>query len=694
MLPRLLTFTLLSLSLLGQDAELERARQVNLERAASMPNFVADEISKRSMVAAGSSKWRSLDTIEAEITVQGTALTRQNLRRNGKPWNRGDSGFGFLPGTGFGAELKPLFDPKCPTKLESAGHEEAGGAPLLVYRFSSPPDACFSVLSSKQQPYNAARAGRVLVDPSTGRLVRFEEEATGFPADYGFVRRNQVMSWGYIKTAAGSIWLPITADFVWSLPNGTRYRVAVVYRNHRHFEAATAISFADRPAPSTPDATESLDGVWRSQGYGSVYVIKGSLLTAFEVTAATCVPGISAARMAVAVPGRDATFRGHSGDVYFIRSGGEGDHKRLHVDGSASDIRIDRLERLPEVCSHAMADTPLDNFEVFTRTWAENYISFDLKQTDWGKVVAENRPKVTSHTTPAQLFDILVALIAPFGDAHTSIDAPSLKRDFSGFRPGTDRAMQGDEDKFLAHGMRSLFAITEHSYLHGPLRKFCNDQIAYGHIDHDTGYLRIQSFYGYSKNGAFAEGMANLEAALDTIFSDAALKSLVIDVRINFGGADPYGLAIASRLATGEYLAYTKEALANPGQNGKWTPSDPSLVRPSSRPGFRGPVVELIGPLTISAGETFTQALMGRVPHITRIGENTQGVFSDVLGRRLLNGWTFGLPNEVYRTPEGATFDGPGIPPDEAVPVFADIDVAAGRDPGMAKALQILRNRK
>ena len=122
----------------------------------------------------------------------------------------------------------------------------------------------------------------------------------------------------------------------------------------------------------------------------------------------------------------------------------------------------------------------------------------------------------------------------------------------------------------------------------------------------------------------------------------------------------------------------------------RWTESDASVIRPSARPGFRGAVVELTGPLTISAGETFTQALMGRTPHVTRIGENTQGVFSDVLARRLPNGWTFGLPNEVYRTPEGQTFDGPGIPPDIEARVFAADDVAAGKDPAMAKALEIL----
>ncbi len=87
-------------------------------------------------------------------------------------------------------------------------------------------------------------------------------------------------------------------------------------------------------------------------------------------------------------------------------------------------------------------------------------------------------------------------------------------------------------------------------------------------------------------------------------------------------------------------------------------------VNPSIVPLFPLRRGELTGPLTISAGETFTQALMGRTPHIVRIGENTQGVFSDVLGRKLPNGWRFGLPNEIYRTPEGTIFDLVGIPPD------------------------------
>src|SRR5262249_28333929 len=254
---------------------------------------------------------------------------------------------------------------------------------------------------------------------------------------------------------------------------------------------------------------------------------------------------------------------------------------------------------------------------------------FDLKHSDWNSIVAEARQRVTSRTSPADLFEILQSMIKAFGDAHTFINAASAKRMFHGIRPGTDRIAKNGLGAFYGREMHQVLSGTDRVYLKGPLRKFCNDQIEYGHIDDTTGYLRIWSFSAYSKQRGFVAGESALEAALDEIFSDPKLAALVIDVRINFGGDDPYGLEIASRLATTEYVAYTKYARADPVDRAKWTPGDESVIRATSRPGFRGPIVELTGPLTISAGETFTQALMGRTPHVTRIGENTQGVFSD-----------------------------------------------------------------
>jgi C-terminal processing protease CtpA/Prc len=330
---------------------------------------------------------------------------------------------------------------------------------------------------------------------------------------------------------------------------------------------------------------------------------------------------------------------------------------------------------------------------VFAQTWAEHYISFEAKRTDWAAVVATARAKVTPATTPEALFEILQGMISPLEDAHTFIRAGPIDRGYQGFRKGTEGLIKHGFRDFRTKDLPPLLAVTD-SRLRGPLRKWCNEQIQYGHVDDSTGYLRILSESRYTKEEDFSAGLVALETAFDTIFSDPTLKALVIDLRINFGGMDPYGLALASRLATTGYVAYSKEARFDPVDRTRWTPGQPSHVRPSTRPGFRGPVVVLTGPLTISAGETMTQALMGRSPKVLRIGENTQGVFSDVLRRTLPNGWYFGLPNEVFRSPDGKTFDGAGIPPDIEVPVFAADDLAAGRDPGLERALvELSRSR-
>ncbi len=160
----------------------------------------------------------------------------------------------------------------------------------------------------------------------------------------------------------------------------------------------------------------------------------------------------------------------------------------------------------------------------------------------------------------------------------------------------------------------------------------------------------------------------------------------MIDVRINGGGADPYGLAIASRLTDSEYVAYAKQARSDPADPTRWTAEQVSVVTKSMRPGFRGPVVELIGIDSVSAAETFTQALLGRRPAVVRVGENTQGVFSDVLARSLPNGWRFGLPNERFVT-DGRTYDGPGIAPDVAVLSFTREGLSSGKDAGIEAAL-------
>jgi hypothetical protein len=53
---------------------------------------------------------------------------------------------------------------------------------------------------------------------------------------------------------------------------------------------------------------QSLDGVWRSEGYGLVFDIQGTTLKSFEVAATTCVSSDAAQREVTSIDGREARY--------------------------------------------------------------------------------------------------------------------------------------------------------------------------------------------------------------------------------------------------------------------------------------------------------------------------------------------------------------------------------------------------
>lgn len=431
-----------------------------------------------------------------------------------------------------------------------------------------------------------------------------------------------------------------------------------------------------------PASVPSLDGLWLTDGYGRLIEFQGDELRRFEITSRSCIPTGKATRNAAASSATETIFT-DKGEILRVTPGTSPDTRWLHEDGSVSSIFLRHTSSRPGVCNKPIADTPESNYEVFWQTFAEHYPFFKMRKLDWVAVDKKFRPQVTADTKPEELFRILSDMIDPLHDAHTFISAKSIKQRFHGYRPGADPMQSKNATR--------ISEIIETKYVHGGLRDFCNKQLQYGILSHSIGYLRVHSFSNYSKDDEFVKQLDALESALDEIFKDSAkLAGLVIDVRINTGGSDVFGVSIASRLATQEYLAYSKVIRNDTHDADHRTPPQPVNVRVSSRPSFHGPVALLTSADSVSAAETFTMAILDRQPHVTRVGANTQGVFSDVLGRKLPNGWSFGLPNEIYVTRDGKTFDGPGVPPDLEVPIFPADDLANGRDSAIDKALELL----
>jgi hypothetical protein len=440
---------------------------------------------------------------------------------------------------------------------------------------------------------------------------------------------------------------------------------------------ATATLIATRQA----HGQRPLAGVWETDGYGQVVEFTADSLKTFEITSVSCIPTeVLRATRAPANALGAYTFRDEPVTVVVLPEGS--DRIRFDVGFAASQMVLHRIARKPAVCDSPTPNTPRSNFDAFAATFAEHYPFFAERKVNWQAVVDSNRVKVTDATTPQELFVILALMINPMHDAHTGISASTIGR--------TNRPVR-QTASFVQGPQRAEAYALVNGHLSTPLRPFCQGQLEFAMIGSDIGYLRIKSFSRYSSARSFAADTAELGAALDSIFRGASSwKGLIVDVRLNAGGADPLGLIIAGRLTGTTYTAYAKQARSDPRDPTKWTAAQPSLVRATTRPGFRGPVVELIGVQSVSAAETFTQALLSRQPKVVRVGETTQGVFSDVLGRKLPNGWTFGLPNERFVT-DGKSYDIVGIAPDVPVESLSPAARATAKDAAIEKAVEILR---
>jgi len=426
--------------------------------------------------------------------------------------------------------------------------------------------------------------------------------------------------------------------------------------------AALASCAGFRPAGPGPE------GTWISEPYGYLAEVSGSKVAFYDVSSAGTVNFLKGR-----LRGGELSLGSFLGFQVEGRLERAGPGLRMVIDDT-SVVPFDRAAP-GESEARRIRDSrdPLVNFEVFAATFGERYAFFGPRGVDWEARVGDYRKRITSKTSEEDLFEILTELVDPLDDAHVGLYGPRGR--------GSSSA---DDPEWLGEAQVLVDAMKA-NYFEEPWRKTAGGKLVYGRLRSGPAYLFLKSMEGFSEK-SFEESKAALEAGLDEALAYAAgAPGLVIDLRLNGGGSDAHSLQVAARFAKERSQAFSRRTRSAAG----WTEEERFYVEPAAgRPRWEAPLAVLVSEATTSAAETLVLALAA-LPGSLVVGEPTQGAFSDMLFKRLPNGWFYTLSNEEYRGADGRCHEVTGYPPDLAAPV--DIGAArSGRDPGLEAACRAL----
>jgi carboxyl-terminal processing protease len=424
----------------------------------------------------------------------------------------------------------------------------------------------------------------------------------------------------------------------------------------------------------------ALLGIWKANGYGWLLQIRSDGYALYDHTDISCVEFER---------GNSEQFR-----QGFDRIEVDGDRLSLHVAGDITRYSFNRVQQFhaPIVTfDDARVSDPQFNFEVFWKTFQQDYAFFERHRVDWLAIYQANRHRVGADTTSNELAQVFQDMLEPLQDNHVYLQTDrthfisdkiaDIKR-WMVDAFDLETPSLGDADTIT-----QLQSFVDIEILNGAGRTAGNKLITWGFVAPDIAYLSVLRLFGFADTAAaraatglpktrydFARFLADDLAALNDIL-DAAMAelagahALIMDIRINGGGFDKAGITIANRFADRRRAAFSKRARDGQGH----TPLQQLFVEPAGKTQFTRPVYLLTAQRTASAGEILTLCMM-TLPHVTRVGQPTLGIFSDDLAKHLPNGWVTSLSNEIYASPDGSLYEGDGIPPQIATPVFSEAD--------------------
>ena len=347
-----------------------------------------------------------------------------------------------------------------------------------------------------------------------------------------------------------------------------------------------------------------------------------------------------------------------------------------------------RIGELPETCFDDRDEQwrfhPLVNFEIFAETVKEHYAFEQLNNIRWSSVYQEQKMKLSDESSYADLYKVIEETLEKLNDNHAFLEATDEVYEELLVQEQSQEVVESAYQSLSEYGDFQIADLVAEHYLIDDMTKD-SWLIKWGLMEGNVGYIVVKAMWLYAdlnipdeliQNNGYVDAyvetfhqmsdvsyiqqeVKGVAEIMDRVMSDLAdATSMIIDLRFNGGGQDAVNFEILRRFnSTRRHVVTTKLRY-----NGFYTPEQ-RLYLDTAIDAYSKPVFLLLSQQTGSAAEAFAIGSLS-LPHFQRIGSQTQGALSTALEKKLPNGWTFSISNEVYMDVHNTPYENTGIPVD------------------------------
>lgn len=230
---------------LTDDQLIADARAASANFTSSLPNFLADQSTKRYYSSSFPASWQLIDEVGAEVAYVDGKEDYRKITVDGKPTSLPPERTGSWSTGEFGTTLEALLAPVTQASFHRRGEDRIGSHAAVVFDFQvTQANSHWTIVAPDQRSFNPPFEGSIWVDKETARVLRIEERTTFMPADFPYTKAESTLEYAYARIEQKSYLMPSSSDNL-ACMRGSRTcsKNSITFTNYRKFTADSKVTF-------------------------------------------------------------------------------------------------------------------------------------------------------------------------------------------------------------------------------------------------------------------------------------------------------------------------------------------------------------------------------------------------------------------------------------------------------------------